>query len=468
MKKILSLILVLAMILSFALIFTSCSGSGSESESGDEALTVEAVKENAPAAILSATEKTTANFYSDDKALADILNTPLSDINGAEVYFNGESLGLPAFTLTAVGAEGKSSAELLLSMGGKNYTANIYQNSTGIALFGPSLLGVQDALLINPENFIEDFFASDLAKMLGISEDVFESAEMGSVASILKDLLPKLDFAGIIEKIQKCVAPKVSTADNNGTPCILVTYTIDNATLKNVIDIIATELSEKLTDYADMINQTASDLKTQLDSAAAITVNLDFAINTADSSIAYVSLNGEVTVDGEKVEFDLTTTYTENEIKSVATVTADGETATATGTVTQKIEDGKSTYTLTGSSTMNGETETFTAATFEYTADTNAYVFTVEIPEEGSAVVKGTLLNTDSEITFAVNSFKMGPHTVDLNAGIKLLKNASVEEMPEGAKDITEITEAEWAEIMGEFTQSPLFAIIGQFIPKEQ
>ena len=459
MKKILSLILVLAMTLSLSLVFTSCFG-------GDE-LSVDGVKENVKDTIISATEKTNDYFLGDDEALSGILNVPASDINGAQIYFDGKTFGLPALTLTAAGTEDKSSMELLIGMGDQNYTANVYQNSTGIALFGPSLFGVQSALLVDPENFMDDFFSSDLAKMLGISEDMFDAPEMNSTVSSLLPLLAEFDFAGIIEKIQNSVTPAVSAIDYNGTACILITYTINNETIKSVIDIIATEISQKLTDYADMINQAVTELKTQLDSTATFTASFNIAVKAADSIVAYDSFNLDVTVSGEAVSLDITTTYAENEIKTVADVTADGKTATGTLTLAQKIADGKSTYTCTLTATAEGKTETVATASFEYTANNGAYVFTFAVPMQQSLTVNGTLANTENDVTFAISSIKYGVYAFDVTASIKLLKNAEVKEMPEGAKNITEITEAEWAEIMGEFTESPLFAIISEMMPKE-
>ena len=447
MKKILSLVTLLTLVLALGILLTSCGG-----------ISVDDVKEDTSEFLADSTDKTIEFFLNDDKALSENFKNS-DEINGSKIY-----LDLPAgivgpsqtgFSLTAIKGDNKSSATLLLNIEGQTYTADMYQNESGIAVSGPSLFGFDDVLLINPENITEKIFDSDLAKLFGIDK----AALPDSVSGILSSIGTGINFEEILTKIQGSVTPEIAEEDYEGQSCITVTYKIDNLTVKKVMNTLVEEIGKTFPEYEEQLPTVTAEMDKMLENVE-FAIEIKSAINAKTSVFAYTSIAGDVKVEDDTYEFSLITTVSENEIKTVLSANLDGERTEGELVIAQTLDDKKSVYTLTVNTVENGKSTEVASLKFTYQKDNGDFTLTISTGTPTPITLNGKIESSSSKTAVVISSVKYQNVTVDITLGIEFLRNAKPMEMPEGAKDITEITEAEWLEIFEKAYTSPLGELI--------
>lgn len=449
MKKILSLITLLTLVLALGILLTSCGG-----------ISVDDVKEDTSEFLADSTDKTIEFFLDDDKALSENFKNS-DEINGSKIY-----LDLPAglvggseleFSLTTIGKDDKSSATLVLDMNGEKYSADMYHNESGIAVKGPSLFGFDDVLLINPESIGEKLLDSDLMKALGFSSEN-EGSELAS--PVWTKLLSKINIEELTEKIQKTVTPEILEEEYEGENCIVITYKIDSNTVFDVLDLLKDEAKEAMPDYKEELDNAVAEIKREFEEDSDISVEIKSVINAKTSVFAYTSIEGNVMVDDDRYEFDLITTVSENEIKTELSATVDGDKIGAEIVIEQAVEEKESIYTAKINVTEGGKSTEVASLKFTYQKDNGDFTLNISTDTPTPITLNGKIESSSSKTAVVISSVKYQNVTVDITLGIELLRNAKPMEMPEGAKDITEITEAEWLEIFEKAYTSPLGELI--------
>jgi hypothetical protein len=117
---------------------------------------------------------------------------------------------------------------------------------------------------------------------------------------------------------------------------------------------------------------------------ATIDIKAEFHLNTDDSTFAKQSIKGTMTVDGMAVSLDMTTTFSENEIKMSETMDMAGRKLTSGITCTRAANGDDVTYKVVAKGSMNqgGQSMEFTVCEIEaaYKANGNVSV-KVSIPD---------------------------------------------------------------------------------------
>ena len=379
MKKLLSVVLLLML---FTLCFTLAS-------CGD-AVSTDDVNENALKVLVEAMENTSNKFFAGDESdSAYAAITEALEDGALEITFDGGELinAMLGMELKDTGATiyfDKENGKYAISAGtkvdGTKIDGTVFVDKDGIKLMSESILGTKNTYALNLSSIINKLEGSAFVDLMGgMPEGMLDPYKdyMNAFKTEYEKLFTETEIAAdnVINVLLKKLSPSVTEADG----VIVLTYTISNKTLeafaKAAIDEAAkiakldSEIKEMLTAYVDeyipMINEMAK-----------IDLKAEFRINAEDLTFAKQVIKGTVTAEGMTVTADITTTYTENEMKMTETVDMAGQKITSGATCTRTEKDGAVTYKTVVTGTMGTEDATmeFTACEIEATYKTNGNV----------------------------------------------------------------------------------------------
>ena len=485
MKKIVSSLLVLCLLVTGCLFFTSCG----KVKAAD-------LEENPQAVLNEAMKNTTSDFFEGDaktgKVVKEALETGALTLSFASDDLMGGALTKISETIYMDAKNGKVVSDTLVTMGGEDLTARIFLDKEGLALNSEAILGSDKTLGINLTSFSEKFANSALVELFGI--DRMTAQEIADTVAELKDqwMMNKEESQAKIEKLlndiyaamkQEASEEKIELPNGKKVKCVVASYTLSEETIRAALDKAVAELK--------LDEESKTSLNEMLDEAfASLELNLTekIYINTKTNKVIKESITGTVTT--EIVEYDergvetkkketatvnMEALFTDTEISVSIDVTGIEEPASAKLALTKEKDGGKTTYKATLDVTEEGKTSNLLTASYSYNKDDGKIELVLDAlseEEEGdgkreTVKLTGKLETSDKEVKLTVDSVTTGSVTVTFEAVISFQTGVEIPAKPEGVLDVVELTQEDWMKIMTEFQTSKLGKLLmGGMLPE--
>ena len=437
MKKLLSLFLVLAMILSSMAMLASCSGD----QGGDEGGTKQDTKK--------------ANAFAEFFDLGVDLATPMEAAMkngsltlslGANKTLFGENFG--GFTEAVYFADGgeRSVLDLSLSLLGEAYGVRAFSDKDGnMIVKSEDIFGSDTAYLVNLATFIEDLEGTPLGDMMGVTPGagVAGITALGTLSLAGKS---EEELKAFLDDLLACFTPKESTADitvgGKEISAKKVTYAVTPATVKDailtVIDFggVDADLREEIeSSMIQGMGEGGGSLVLYTDAKSGAFVKAVLSITDEDDEEI---LNGSLTLTEKDITFKLTEQGRGVEAKIAKTVS--GKTTT---------------FRLTADFIANGEKETLFAGSFAYDKAKSSYTLTLDV-EDQQIILGGEISATADKAKISLTSVKMEDVTVSLDFSLTVKASATAPKAPTNAKNILTLSESELAALFEAIEDSPI------------
>ncbi len=504
MKRLLSLFVVLAMLMSFGMVLTACqNGGGKDTETEPETI---GDPTRDPTVMPHVYANTLSAFLPDDRAStvlkAAILKGSI-DIKIAMEGEDGSPFGLQETVYTdSIG--GKLVFDTLLSLAGEKMSATVWNDRAGsLTLSSEALLGSKNAYTANLDTLTSGLKDSALADMLGLSDkDVEQILQL--MENLKASLVPdpaKPGYTKWQEKLAALVPMTAETQTEIGadgeaeTEYLIVTYTINNDTLKGLIDLIGDIAVDLVGDMATdaeagSLRDSLAEVKTQLDEALSIHMMEKVYILTEKKVVEtcevtfsilpkapYESENGTITDYGtDELSGRITVTFSPDNITLDGEITTKDndvgdETIKATATVDKKVEGDITTYTAHISGGTKNVTADLVNATLTYNKTTGALAlagdFMVDETDRMDFNLVASYIVTASELSFALQSVTVDKETVSFTDGknelsLSVKVGTEAPALPADAKDIVTLPERELSALLSVLRESPMGQWFGQ------
>ena len=470
MKKLLSLLLVVCMITG-CLFFASCGSS--------KKVSVKDFEKDPQAALNKAMQNTNNAFFADDAKTQSILKDA-TEKGSVTVSFECDDLA-DVFnnvteTLYMDSKNGKFVSDTTVTMGGEELFARVFVNKDGLAVNGESIFGNNTTLLVNVATLAEKFGDSAMVEMFEIPAEALPEVE--EMLATLKDSYSKIydmvkDSEAANEIANKVYAAMNTTyATEDGS--VVVTYTLNNATVKALVGVILDEVKAMVPEMEgvsveDMEAQLDTSME-QLDEMMTLSFTEKLYIDQKSNKIVKMTVEGSATPKeegAEAVTVALTALYTDTKNSVDLTMTADGETVGAKAEFTKTEADGKVTYKLSTDVTADGETRNMINVSYTYNKDNGEFVlalegdmFTADGEDRASAELTGKITTTKDSATYEFNSVKAMGETITFKLSFTFKALDSIPEIPADAKDVTALTKGDWVDLVEGIQNSDLGALI--------
>ncbi len=467
MKKILSLVLVLCMVLTSTFLLSSCA----KVKAGE-------LEDDANTTLNDALLKTYTAFFGDDMGALDIIKG-YSEKGSLTVAAGGELLGGGSISATIYNSKGSNDAVLDadFDVQGIEGSLRLLATKNAIGLYFPALLGSEDTVAIIYDSVINNLKNSGLVDIFGLTEEQID--EIVNIAKEAKEAMQEdkakyeKEFNELINEVYKLFDQNVTTekVDVNGesVKCVVFTITLNNANLKLAVNKVIEKLIAPHID-AEMkaeIEASVNDAFTELDAETDILLKQQLAINTKTDTVAKYSVNLSVT-EKESNETDSLSTYIaigENEIKGAFTASGTGiEYASGDYSLTKSTSGDEVKYSFV----LNGKTESVTVKLLDLTQTynkksgdfaINASVFKSAL-STAKLELKGNAKATKDTLTVAINSVKAEGQELPLELTFTLKSLSEIPSMPENAVDIVGLTAEELQTLISKATETELGQLI--------
>ncbi len=475
MKRILSVMLVLCMLVGALAAFSACSSAKVD----EKKLT------NDPQAVLNTALQNASNKFFTDDANADKVLESAFNKGSLNITFDAGDLAMMLMGIEKISEtvyvdasnkeDQKFVSDTTVTVGGEELSAKIFADKTGIAINGEALLGSDKTLAVNLSKLTEKFATSDLATMLDIDEaSMAEISEMiaqikasyekalaqteEKVATLNNELLKLMDMAASTETV------KIADKD---TKCIVASYVINNSTVEKLLDKMVAEAGltgEEKTEAEAAIDEMIA----ELNETVTVALTAKVYINQKTNEVAQITLGGTLDPkeEGEKtVTVAATLAFSATEIKLNVDVTGIEEEVAVTVVLGKTEADGKVTYKLTAEAGVGAGSVKVCDLSYTYTKSTGDFVLGGKVMSgEGVAQIdvelKGKITVTDKSAKLEITSVKAMEQEFKFNLSFTATVLDSIPTVPANATDIMDINADGWQEIMVEFYTSP----IGQMI----
>ena len=235
MKRLISILLLIAMLATSLLFLASCGNTGDDEEDGDVTTSKNPqsnkkpkLEENAAGAILEGLDAALTEFFTDDgnirknaekaleagKLVVTFDGSQLADVIDTEV--NGEA------TIYFDSANQKSVLDFLLNADGDSLSARLFAGKDGFAFSSPEMLGSSKTLLLNLDTFATAIESGFLGDMIA-GEGTAYRAELTEAVNQIVDAYKKaFDTAANqataeaqINAVLACLAPVIKSEKRN-------------------------------------------------------------------------------------------------------------------------------------------------------------------------------------------------------------------------------------------------------------
>ncbi len=489
MKKLLTFMLLICVLVS-TFILASCSG-----------VSVEAVKEDPASAITEATANATTGIFTDEtntgKAIMEALNKGaiILEIEGKDLLGEGNKL---TETIYIDSENGKYASDTNVKMGEDVISALVYLGQNKLALNSNALLGSDVTYLIDITTFMEKFADSDLATLFELSES--DKAELEEAFAQIKDALNKaptdiqVPDNEIYVLLNQTVTEETVKAGEDEIDCVVVSYSLDNTTLKNIMVKYIEAAGYTEQELAD-IKKSLDDTFEKLEAAAKIEMTEKAYINKSENKLFKTTVlmaiepnaNSSLAQYGikDKITLNFETVYGENDVvltaklgglsallggaSPVAAAPSANMELTAVVALTKSVTDKAVVYDLSATFKMPsiemklaGLTYTYTKASgnFEIEAEVNQLLMGTEKPFK--ATISGNITASASEAKYQLTSVEYGDEEYTFNISLTFKSVDKIPEIPADAKDIVDLTQKDIEDFMTAFEKTPLYAIIAE------
>ena len=482
MKKLLSVILAMAMLLSMSVVFTSC-GDG---ETHVEAVNPEDIKKNPVKYLGESFNKATEGFMSDDAGIDEIVAGAL---NGGSVNVKWEATeaikemtGMPQLGIDETLYFGKDFSSLVsdtkLNVAGEEYTAMLYITTSLMAIGGSAIGG--DTYKLDVFNFDKEFADSSLAELLGEEFVEMYSAMLGEMESFFDQLEGQANMT--MEEYQKRINRYISALKQTGTvsdDSVVISYVIDGDSIEALVKEVLKDMPDD--ENKAMIEESLPQIGASFDMLG-LSMKLDINVSVKTGAVSSIKLYGSfgsVATTGGKAEIEAKVTFSADAIKAALEVEFQGETLGVYFDMDKKTEGDSVVYTaklnVKAPAGVLGELArdydilkvTYTydkkSGNFELKAGITGFVSEYDeiagkienSTQEISANLKGSIKKNGESATITLDSVGAMGVSIDIGAAITFNKTATAPAIPENAKDILDITQADLEKLM----ESPIFQL---------
>ena len=147
------------------------------------------------------------------------------------------------------------------------------------------------------------------------------------------------------------------------------------------------------------------------------------------------------------------------------TVTVDGDTASVTLDLAKAVNGAITTYTLSGKYNTPSVQADLLNLTLSYNKDTGALALNGDVMESETSrmtlSLSGTLTVTDTSATLAFTSLTLGEESYTFRFAVTATALDSIPALPADAKDVVNMTEGNWVDLLNSLMESPLGSLFG-------
>jgi len=474
MKKLLSVLLVLSMLVTSCIFFVSC-----------DKVSVKDVEKDPYAAINEAAQNTYNEFFTietgAEKAVENALKLGALTLSFESNDLMGGDLTKISETIYVNAKEERGVLDTAVKYNGEELNALIFIDKNGLALSGEDLLGSDKTLAANIATIKEKLKGSKFAELIGINDsaadeiiNVIESFENQLDASAEENRQKIMDlYNDILTSCDQTIAAETRTSeDGKKTEYVAVTYKITNDTLAPIFDkylewaeeyltdtLSAEELNELKTIYTDAID----DIKESMD----ISLSLKLLIANKTNTVSEFSIEGTVTpkdISESPIPISALITFTENEIKLTADATVDGEDITIVMALNKEATDEKTAYNLKFDISVGSSVQiNVLNASYTYENDGDiiikADIFN-DVSERIDIELVGKLTVTKDEATLEFSSLKLDSDTYNFKLIMSAKALTEIPAVSENAMDIMDLTEDDLIKIVEEFSAGAIGKLI--------
>ena len=459
MKRILSIALIISMLLTTGILMTSCSKVNASS-----------VEKDAQKVIGESVKNAGAEFFDFGSGFEEVATKALNG-GSAAISFEGEFLGAIekiSETLYFNAKDEKAVSDTIIKVNGEDISLRAYLNKEGVILGGKDVFGSETNYALNLNTFFDKFPDSTLAAMFGFpsgDEEIKKQfADMkeqltSSVESVSKDtaneLLALLD--------QKVDTAKVTDAMGKSVKCVVVTYTVNNTTIK--------AFAEKVAQVGDIPKE---ELDTALEALNEISINgtISLAINQKNGNLTRCDISLSITEEEVTGAFEGALCFSSEKITLNGSLKEDGTSIGELSFVFDKKEE-KDKVVYTGKLDVKEDGISINALNIILTSEKSGDfkiecdVFTEEGEDREGITVKGKLTESKNEAKLEITSIETQGITVSFNLAFEVKAKAEMPKTPDNAKDIVTLTEAELMELMEKLGSSKLAELLSNFMGDE-
>ncbi|MBR2986996.1 MAG: hypothetical protein IKC63_03155 [Clostridia bacterium] len=448
MKKIVSLLLALSMIVSMLISFTSC-----------DAFTLEDIENDPFSALSDSLKESLLRFFDDDYGIDGIVSDALEH-GSTEVSFSSELLGEVSGVTATLYSDKKESlamASLVATLNGTPYGINAHLSQEGMILDSELLFGTSGAIAILYDSFRERFEESDLAKYLEMNKETIAKIKT-LILSTADTVEESFTEAGetVVARANEFLAllKQTITAETlNDEACAVITYTVDNDVILAVAEKAMT-LAELTEDEKEAMRR---DLALDTLDSRAIDLEAKVYVSLADGYLLKASLTGSAGDKGDEtpgtLEFSLT--FSDEKIALVGSYTADGEPVSMESAIHKTVGDINTRYTFSTTTKIKGKEFTVSPLSFSYNRENRTFKLTLDMLA-GEATLKGAISSSRKEAKIAITDMEMGLISLSFDLSVTFRKGVDVPEAPENTRDIVDMTEAEWEATMANVNENPV------------
>ncbi len=468
MKKFLSALLALCMILSVCFLIASCTpaddgddgdGEGNKGPGSIVGTKVSAddLKNNTLAALAIVSNNTNNQFFGEPDNSAAVLE---SAVNGGSIQFLFETSDLLgdlteiSETIYMNGKDFEFVSDTAVKYDGDVLGGRIFINKDGLMLNSSDILGSDKTLAVSLDTFFEKFTTSALAQMIFGGDT---PAEVEDTIAQIKNALDNFEMPSIeldpsiledIQEICNDLNMTVTEETVDGVDCFVVTVTINNENIKTVVnkfmDIMMEfegEMLKKMvgafSNYLpmspdEMLDQLEAEMNAMIDEMfAAMDENLDIDISIKTNINKETSTYTSIVIDGKianpaadegdsydetgimsGLEVNGVLSFTNDKIALDVDVIVDGNEDNSVGAdfeITKSEKDGVTTYKANAGAYFKDMGETVfdsdvINATFTYNKNNGEFSFAAEV---------GTDVDDGETIVFIIDGkYKADNNTV--------------------------------------------------------
>lgn len=445
MKRILSVLMVLAMLLTMLLSFTSCAKVNEKK-----------VEENPQAAIENALDASKDGFFGDKTGVKEVADkaAALSIVFESEALLPGiKKIGL---SINSDATTDKAVFDVFANINNEDLAAKLFVDKNGAIVSGKDLLGSDKALAVNFTTFLANMSTSPL----------FQDLPAEAVTQI-KDMVSKLqtEVTKVMDKteadtqknlndIYKLLGMAVTAEKVDKTDCVVITYTVNNTNVEAVVKHIAKPMLEMNEEIKDSLDEAIAEMNE--------TMTIDLAakiyISKKDNTLAKMTLNGTLT-NKEDAEQKVTVDVALNEKELTAKVATGEETLEVKVTYTEEADK----IAINAEATMKeGEDSQTIKGSYTYTKSTGKFVLAAEMGEMMKYELGGSIkVENKKTATIVIDSLKMGEQEAPaFKLTVTLGTEANVPAFPTDAKDFITLSVDEIADIAEEIKDSKIITLI--------
>lgn len=477
MKRILSLLLMLSLLVSSCLLFTSCDKTG-----------VKDFDKNAVASLEEAYQNATGDFFVLDRSLGSVLKRTMG-CGSLAFELEGDMLE----PMTKIGEtiyidaeNSKYVSDTVLLADGQEISLRAYLDKSGIALSSPALIGVgtyRFAFSTFSEKFADstmaDLFADGDAEVIAdVLETVAEIEELYTAAFTKAEAATDALRNDLLKQLALTNTAGQKTVNGTELSCVVTTMSITNATLRAYL-LKSAEAIEDATEKASTVSG-YNELMDEIDETCTLAITLTYYTDVKTNKVAAIAFGGSVTpkVDTDDEDsmiaveipsaltFEAELLFTENKIALAASFTADGETVGIDLEAVKAVNGNVTTYTLSCDAKTPSATLDLANLTLTYDKGTEALTLTGDVMDDAqtrtSLTLAGTLHIATDAATLTFTSLTFGEETLTFRLSVTATALESIPTLPSDAKDLVDLTEGEWVDLLNSIMEGPLGALFGE------